>query len=391
MTTFSKGQIVLESLDDEDEAYVPVATASDDMDDWATEDLSDQQLDMQDDLDILEEDDETGIEPTTDDEILEIVEDIDAIPTPEEVSEYEVNPIKRKQLLEYAQSLDLDKLIALNETLKLNVGPTSEIVDILAEVRRIQYKAETSNILQARNKLAALSLEEYNKIAQRVLRLVGGAKSDDPINSLRIDNTLGHIKTLNTDLQTLSMAIYHMAELVGLKPIVEEDMPIDIQVLVQILLEVGHSVKTWAATYQTSRQFVVAETAKSKLLETKLKDALKSLEDFQKQSREADTKRQDSLIRRHSYYVMNYSGFLIGSMVEQDDFGNVRLSPSNVAIVNDPTEAIELTTLEEARLLLDTVMTWTGKFKMVADKFANNNVNPKTLFIGQLSMNKVEG
>lgn len=332
-------------------------------------------------------------ETETDENIVTLVEHTPIVPTVDMVTAYEPDPFKKLELAAYFNTLSDDNKTALYEGLKLSNGGCEPVANILAETDKVIELAKASQMTYLKNQAAYSQLQHFANLAAQLDRMVNGVNRDDSVTALKVKTTYDQIKELNGQLTALSTAIYSMAGNIGIRtPLEPQDLPIDIRQLVNIAVTVGHGVKTWAAAYKHGEERETSRKAEIATILAREASARKELEDYRTTVERVAAEERSRLLRSSStFYVMNASGNYVGCRTRTTAEGTYRLTKLNMVITQDVSEAMEFPTIEAARAVLDTVQEWNMSFRSVEEKFRVAGVNPDTLFIGKVSIQKVEG
>lgn len=324
--------------------------------------------------------------------ILKTIEEV-KVTTVDQIAEYELDPIKRQQLIEYAETLSPDDQLILLDTMKTLVGPTPQIVSMDKEIANIIEMATKSTLLKAKNVAAAERLTEFVKLSQQVSRMVHGSMKDDIVNSLKIDSTLEHVKKQNETISILSTAIYDLASKVGMTRYLEpENMPVNVENLLRVLLIIGHGAKGWAVAAEQGKALAVRNKQRIESLEEITKQANQRAEDMRIYRETQEAKERAGLLKSARYYhIMNYSGVYIGTERESDEEGKVTLTRRSIIFTHDPDKAVSIETIDDARALFDALHVWYNGFKDFRQRLKQANIRINTFFIGETTVRKVEG
>lgn len=330
--------------------------------------------------------------PDADITVSELIELTPLPPSVDEVLEWEPDPFKKLSLANYYETLDDAGRLALAEALALSCGNAPPVNEVLTEADKVMDLAKRSQMTYLRNKAAAESLSHFARLAAMQDRLLKGLGNDDTLIKARLGETLDQVRTLNEQVSTLATAIYTMSGLVGLTAHKEvEDLPIDLKALTSICLTIGHGAKPWAATYQVATEREEAHKVAVATYEAEIKRLKSAMDEYRNIVRLRDEAEEKSIVRSsQTYYLMNRSGNYLACRRPIDDNGYT-LTRVNLYLTQEVSEAMEFSEITHARTVLDKVLEWVYNYRSVSTKFAEAGVRPDTLFIGQVTIKRVEG
>lgn len=339
----------------------------------------------------LTENIETVNEAPTDAEIVEAVEDVSAT-TIDYIAEFELDPEKRQGLISYAETLSPDDQLKLLDMLRVLYGPTPDIVSLDKAVQDTVELAMKSTLLKAKQRSQEARLQEFLRLSQQVQRFMNGSFRDDTFNSLRIDDTIKHINSLEETISILSTSVYQLASRVGLTRYVEpENMPVNIENLVKVLTIVGHSAKSWAITSEFAKDKAIKDKETLDAKDLRIRELAGQVEDMRNLLAKQQASEQAGIINSSAFFrIMNHSGYFIGTVREPGDDGKTFLTRNNVCLTTNADEALTLTNLEDAKAVYDALQYWWKHFVMFRNKFKKVNVRFDSLFVGKTVIRKVE-
>ena len=334
---------------------------------------------------------ETVNEAPTDAEIVEAVEEVSAT-TIDYLAEFELDPEKRQGLISYAETLSPDDQLKLLDMLRVLYGPTPDIVSLDKAVQDTVELAMKSTLLKAKQRSQEVRLQEFLRLSQQVQRFMNGSFRDDTFNSLRIDDTIKHINSLEETISILSTSVYQLASRVGLTRYVEpENMPVNIENLVKVLTIVGHSAKSWAITSEFAKDKAIKDKETLDAKDLRIRELAGQVEDMRNLLAKQQASEQAGIINSSAFFrIMNHSGYFIGTVREPGDDGKTFLTRNNVCLTTNADEALTLTNLEDAKAVYDALQYWWKHFVMFRNKFKKVNVRFDSLFVGKTVIRKVE-
>ena len=334
---------------------------------------------------------ETVNEAPTDAEIVEAVEEVSAT-TIDYIAEFELDPEKRQGLISYAETLSPDDQLKLLDMLRVLYGPTPDIVSLDKAVQDTVELAMKSTLLKAKQRSQEVRLQEFLRLSQQVQRFMNGSFRDDTFNSLRIDDTIKHINSLEETISILSTSVYQLASRVGLTRYVEpENMPVNIENLVKVLTIVGHSAKSWAITSEFAKDKAIKDKETLDAKDLRIRELAGQVEDMRNLLAKQQASEQAGIINSSAFFrIMNHSGYFIGTVREPGDDGKTFLTRNNVCLTTNADEALTLTNLEDAKAVYDALQYWWKHFVMFRNKFKKVNVRFDSLFVGKTVIRKVE-
>lgn len=321
----------------------------------------------------------------------QITEPVDIPESREEIASLEYEPSKREEFLKYVDTLDPLKKKALLEAVKRNYGANEEIQDAIHEVQDIIKRTNESKLLAARQEAAAKTMGEYDRLAKLVSDAMKHDLRDGPLASLKIDGALEHIKKLNTQIMSLSTAVYDMAQELGLptEKTNSEEMGVDLEALLQIIVTVKYGVRSWAAVHKFAAEQEVESTRKIKSLNDRLVESEEDMATVTANFNAYKAEIEGSILDSRSNFTVGNSVYMVTSAFDPDDQDVIITTPNSLQFTANSEEAIEFQTYEDAKVFLDQMMYWSKKSKKVKRKMKELNIDPNKLFIGQVTVRKV--
>lgn len=307
---------------------------------------------------------------------------------------FEPDELRRPALEKLAKSLDLQKRVALLESLKLTNGPTETFVEIASTVDNLIKRARESKALQARNKLNMEFLDHYDALFARMSSVLRDPLRDTMLASIKSSGVREHISTLTEQLNTLAGGIYSMESIIlGTDGKRDFDQPVDVVHLLRVMTVIAYGVKTWAETYVVAQKQITEQEALIKHLMDKLKEANDDHETLMKrlQTSENAYKRAQIAARSGSFVLTTDTGRFVTSTFMEDEDGEVFFSPAATGFTRSMDEAVEFQTIEAAQTVLDAMKRWYKNKRVFRNKMKEIYLKPENFHIASLMLTKIGG
>lgn len=334
----------------------------------------------------------------SEDEIIDtILDPMEEIPDIDFMTNYllshELDEAKKEKFNRYIRQLDKIELRAMWEAFKASYGNSPAVVTAIQNAKDLIQSVETSRSLTMRNNAAHAELSRMGTVYAQLERSLRNV-SDTPIASLSVENISAYIAKLHRDLTTLNSAILEMAEMltVGVADGDAVDMAINPDRAAKICAVVGYSAKAWANVYDKAASERASFTSEIETLKQHLKTANEAVANAQATAEQERKQLQERVLRADRYAIRNNSGFFITTTnvqtAENEEY--FRISPFNLKITTDESEALTFDDIDIARKVFDALQVWIKRNINVRRKFKVAGVNPDTMFIAAESMVKVD-
>ena len=303
---------------------------------------------------------------------------------------YEAEEANHDAVISYTETLSPQSQLALNETMRASWGGTEQAKNAIVFAENILKQSAESLALTARQSAVTEVFQGYHAVVQNVSRALGGDPlNDTPLAQLKIDGPLEHVKTVNSELTTLSTAVLEMASMLGVDNISNpQELPIDVPRLVKIVATVSFGAKTWANVYKFAEE---QERKNQKTIEGKdfkIAQLQLEIESLSLTIQKIHAEQAAQIVDSKSSFLLFAKSCYLTTDWDQNDDGLIRISPMSVGVTMDRDEAVEFETLDDAQMALDALNSW-RKMRIVKMKLDAFDLKPKNFYIGEVVVKKV--